>query len=300
MKFTLTSILSVASMALLSLSSVQSVALPIVSEAPALEKREIKDLNNYSCKLTKAHPRPVILVHATLLTLDSWKDFVPTLVDGGYCPFALTYGKYGAFKQFGGLAPIEKSAQELATFAEDIMARMKVSQVDLVDKFVLEYNGYILGHSQGGILGRNWVKYLGGKGKVHKMIGVSPINHGTTLSSIVTVAKAFGVFNSGQATFDKIAPSFYQMVNTSPFIAKLNQGSDVAPVVITSNIATNGNSFESCFQKKAGVTNQLLQDLCMVSLNEHLTKVNSKVVLRWVMNQLDPATAETASCLPMF
>lgn len=90
MKFTLTSILSVASMALLSLSSVQSVALPIVSEAPALEKREIKDLNNYSCKLTKAHPRPVILVHATLLTLDSWKDFVPTLVDGGYCPFALT------------------------------------------------------------------------------------------------------------------------------------------------------------------------------------------------------------------
>lgn len=52
-----------------------------------------------------------------------------------------SYGKYGAFRQFGGLAPIEQSAQELATFAEDIMARMKVSQVDLVGKFVLEYNG---------------------------------------------------------------------------------------------------------------------------------------------------------------
>ncbi|KAF9212652.1 hypothetical protein BGZ59_006482 [Podila verticillata] len=266
MKLTLTSILSVASVALLSLSSVQSAAVPIVSEAPALEKRGVKGLNNYACKLTKAHLHPVILVHATLLTLDSWKDFVPTLVDADYCPFALT------------LAPIENSAQELATFAEDIMARMKVSQVDLVGKFVLEYNG----HSQGGILGRYWVKYLGGKGKVNKMIGVSPINHGTTLSNIVTVAKAFGVFNSGQ----------------------LNRGSDVAPGVITSNIATKFDEvvtpFESCCQKKAGVTSQLLQDLCMVSLNEHLTMVNSKVVLRWVMNQLDPSTAETASCLSMF
>lgn len=77
MKFTLASILSIASAAFLSLSSVQSVALPIVAEAPTLEKREIKGLNNYACKLTKAHPRPIILVHATPLTLDSWKDFVP-------------------------------------------------------------------------------------------------------------------------------------------------------------------------------------------------------------------------------
>ncbi|KFH67896.1 hypothetical protein MVEG_06627 [Podila verticillata NRRL 6337] len=263
MKLTLTSILSVASVALLSLSSVQSAAVPIVSEAPALEKRGVKGLNNYACKLTKAHLHPVILVHATLLTLDSWKDFLRQV---------------RRIQAVWRLAPIENSAQELATFAEDIMARMKVSQVDLVGKFVLEYNG----HSQGGILGRYWVKYLGGKGKVNKMIGVSPINHGTTLSNIVTVAKAFGVFNSGQ----------------------LNRGSDVAPGVITSNIATKFDEvvtpFESCCQKKAGVTSQLLQDLCMVSLNEHLTMVNSKVVLRWVMNQLDPSTAETASCLSMF
>ncbi|KAG0359259.1 hypothetical protein BG005_001103 [Podila minutissima] len=282
MKFTLASILSIASAAFLSLSSVQSVALPIVTEAPTLEKREIKGLNNYACKLTKAHPRPIILVHATPLTLDSWKDFVP-----------LSYGKYGAFQQFGGMAPIEQSAQELATVAEDIMTRMKVSQVDLVGKSEC--------HSQGGILGRYWIKYLGGKGKVNKTIGVSPINHGTTLSNIITVAKAFGVFTSGQATFDKIAPSFYQMVNTSPFIAKLNKGGDVAPGVIISNIATKFDQivspYASCFQEKAGVTNQLLQDLCMVSLDEHF---NSKNVLRWVMNQLDPSTAKTASCLSMF
>ncbi|KAG0031270.1 hypothetical protein BGZ82_007058 [Podila clonocystis] len=285
MKFTLASILGVASVALLSFSPAQSASLPVVAEAPTLEKREIKGLNNYACKLTKAHPHPVILIHATLLTLDSWKDFVPTLVAAGYCPFALTYGKYGAFQQFGGLASIEQSAQELASFAESVAGRPS--------------------HSQGGILGRYWVKFLGGKGKVNKIIGVSPINHGTTLSNIVTVAKASGVFTSGQATFDKIAPSFYQMVNTSPFIAKLNKGGDVVPGVITSNIATKFDEvvtpWSSCFSKEsAAVTNQVLQDLCLVSLNEHLTMVNSKVVLRWVINQLDPSAAKTASCLSMF
>ncbi|KAF9315576.1 hypothetical protein BG003_002889 [Podila horticola] len=272
MKFTLASILSVASVVLLSLSSVQS------------------GLNNYACKLTKAYPRPVILVHATLLTLDSWKDFVPILVAAGYCPFALTYGKYGAFKQFGSLASIEQSAQELATFAEDVMARLKVSQVDLVGKSKC--------HSQGGSIGRYWVKYLGGRGKVNKMISVSPINHGTTLSNIVTIAKAFGVFTSGQATFDKIAPSFYQMVDTSSFIANSTKG---VMLHLASSLRTSPPSmafshamydevvtpFTSCYSEKAGVTNQLLQDL-------------SKVVLRWIMNQLDPSTAETASCLPVF
>ncbi|KAG0028521.1 hypothetical protein BGZ81_004637 [Podila clonocystis] len=302
MKFSLASILGVASVALLSLSSVQSASLPVVAETPTLKKHEIKGLNNYACKLTKAHPHPVILLHATLLTLDSWKDFVPTLIAAGYCPFALTYGKYGAFQQFGGLAPIEQSAQELASFAEDIMTHMKVSQVDLA---IIRNGSFMEGHSQGGILGRYWVKFLGGKGKVNKMIGVSPINHGTTLSNIVTVAKAFGVFTAGQATFDKIAPSFYQMVNTSPFIAKLNEGGDVAPGVITSNIATKFDEvvtpWSSCFSKETStVTNQVLQDLCMVSFNDHLTMINSKVVLRWVMNQLDPSTAKTASCLSMF
>ncbi|KAG0336416.1 hypothetical protein BG000_006602 [Podila horticola] len=177
---------------------------------------------------------------------------------------SLSYGKYGAFNQFGSLDPIDQSAQELATFAEDVMARLKVSQVDLVGKFKCWKTSN--GHSQGGSIGRYWVKYLGRRGKVNTMISVSPINHGTTLSNIVTIAKAFGVLTS---------------VDTSSFIANLNKGGYVAPGVIISNIATKYDEmvtpFKSCYSEKAGVTNQLLQALCMVSLNEHLTMVNSKV-----------------------
>ncbi|KAF9079490.1 hypothetical protein BGX27_006360, partial [Mortierella sp. AM989] len=164
---------------------------------------------------------------------------------------------------------------------------MNVAQVDIV------------GHSQGGILARYWIKYLDGAGKVYRHVGVSPINHGTTLSSITILAKALGLFDPSKPFADSIAPSFYQMVNDSDFIKKLNAGGDTAPGVVHSNIATKFDEvvtpYKTAFQLQAGVTNVVLQDLCMLSINEHLTMVNTKVVLQFVLNQLDPSTAKTAN-----
>ncbi|KAF9186528.1 hypothetical protein BGZ49_004175, partial [Haplosporangium sp. Z 27] len=235
MKFTFSSIVVAA---LLFLTSVQGAALPPIdsqiTEASAatlprhaLQKRTIAGLNDYSCKLTPAHPRPLLLVHATLLTQDSWWEFAPVLINNGYCVFALTYGKYNNIPLVGGIAPIEQSAQEVATFADNVLQRMNATQLDYV------------GHSQG--------------------------------------------------------------VTSSAFMDKLNAGGDVSPGVIHSNIATKFDEvvtpYQSCFQQDPGVTNVVLQDLCMLSINEHLTMVNSMVVLRYVMNQLDPSTAKTANCL---
>ncbi|KAG0001738.1 hypothetical protein BGZ79_004227 [Entomortierella chlamydospora] len=272
MKFTFTSIVAAA---LLLLTSVQGAAVPPIGaqnsataatlppHANSLQKRTISGLNNYSCKLTAAHPRPLLLVHATLLSLESWWEFAPILIKHGYCVFALTYGRYKDIPLFGGLAPVEDSAQEVADFADNILKQMNVTQLDYV------------GHSQGGILGRYWMKYLGGAGKVNR-----------------------------QPIFDSFAPSFYEMVETSSFIAKLNAGGDFAPGVIASNIATRFDEvvtpYENCYQNDPGVTNVLLQDLCLLSINEHLTMINSKVVMRYVMNQLDPSTAKTANCLSAF
>ncbi|KAG0339727.1 hypothetical protein BG000_001465 [Podila horticola] len=296
MKFSATIIPSAVVALMATISRVQAAALPAVDSIqvatmPLFEKRDIAGLNDYNCKPSAAHPRPLILVHATLLTADSWKDFVPTFQNQGWCVFALTYGTVPEIPGFGGLAAIEQSAQELADFANNVMTRMSATQVDLV------------GHSQGGILGRYWIKYLGGAGKVNRMVGVSPITHGTTLSGISTFAKALQIFYPAQSLFDKIAPSFYQMVNTSSFIAKLNAGGDTSPGVIHSNIATKFDEvvtpYATAFQNGPGVTNIVLQDLCLLSLNEHLTMVNSKVVLQYVLNQLDPSTAKTANCLSL-
>ncbi|KAF8951559.1 hypothetical protein CPC16_001966 [Podila verticillata] len=93
------------------------------------------------------------------------------------------------------------------------------------------------------------------------------------------------------------------MVNTSPFIAKLNAGGDTSPGVVHSNIATKFDEvvtpYQTAFENDPGVTNVVLQDLCLLSLNEHLTMVNSMVVLQYVLNQLDPSAAKTANCLSL-
>lgn len=93
MKFS-TLILSAVVALMASTSRVQAAALPAVdiqaATVPQFEKRDIAGLNNYNCKPSAAHPRPLILVHATLLTADSWTDFVPTFQQQGWCVFALT------------------------------------------------------------------------------------------------------------------------------------------------------------------------------------------------------------------
>lgn len=54
---------------------------------------------------------------------------------------------------------------------------------------------------------------------------------------------------------------------------KLNAGGDTSPGVIHSNIATRYDEivtpWETCYQDAPGVTNTLLQDLCLLALNEH-------------------------------
>ncbi|KAG0002242.1 hypothetical protein BGZ79_003367 [Entomortierella chlamydospora] len=291
MKFTTSSVLKAATSAaaiLLTLSASQVSALP----APNLAKRSNSDdlagLNNYGCKLTAAHPRPVVLIHGTTLSINSWTDFVPVMVKRGYCVFGLTYGIYPPLTSFGGLAPIEDSAREVGNFINDVLAKMNVTQVDVV------------GHSQGGIIARYWMRYLDGAGKVHTHVGVSGINHGTTLDGIATLGKVLGIFNSVQPLFDSVAPSLFEMVTNSPFMNKLNEGSDIVPGVTFANIATKLDEivtpYENCYQNDTGVTNALLQDFCSVDLTEHIFMPGSSVVLQFVLNQLSPSTAVRPNC----
>lgn len=97
-----------------------------------------------------------MLVHGTTLTLDSWSTWAPLLIKEGYCVFGLTYGKYKDIPLLGGIAPIEDNAQEVANFANNVLTRMNATQLDYI------------GHSQGGILGRYWIKYLDGAGKINR------------------------------------------------------------------------------------------------------------------------------------
>lgn len=45
----------------------------------------------------------------------------------------------------------------------------------------------------------------------HSMIGISPINHGTTLDGIVLLGKMLHLFDVVQPIFDSFAPAFYEL-----------------------------------------------------------------------------------------
>src|SRR3954451_20304075 len=138
--------------------------------------------NDWTCKPTAAHPFPVVLVHGTFADMsDSWQALSPLLKNNGYCVFALNYGSYAGSGAVGiyGTGDIPNSAAELSAFVNKVLSATGAAEVDLV------------GHSQGGMMPRYYLKNLGGAAKVRALVGLSPSNHGTTLDGLFTLASFF-------------------------------------------------------------------------------------------------------------
>src|SRR3954468_24916793 len=110
----------------------------------------------------QAAGEPVVLVHGTFGDSTNWGYVRPQLEAAGYRTFALDYGNRGT-------GDIAASAQQLKTFVDQVLAQSGASKVDIV------------GHSQGGMMPRYFIKNLGGADKVDDLIGLAPANHGTTL-----------------------------------------------------------------------------------------------------------------------
>src|SRR5438132_903822 len=56
----------------------------------------------------------------------------------------------------------------------------------------------LVGHSQGGMMPRYYLKFLGGAAHVDKLVALAPSNHGTTLDGLTALVTALGqVLGSG-------------------------------------------------------------------------------------------------------
>jgi triacylglycerol esterase/lipase EstA (alpha/beta hydrolase family) len=59
----------------------------------------------------------------------------------------------------------------------------------------------IVGHSQGGMMPRYYIRFLGGAATVHTLVGLAPSSHGTTIGGLTTlreVTHAQRVLNNTQ------------------------------------------------------------------------------------------------------
>lgn len=247
--------------------------------------------NNYSCKPSTTHPRPVVLVHGTFgNSVDNWLALAPYLTSRGYCVFSLDYGQLPGVPLFNGLGPIDKSAAQLQVFVDKVLAATGTAKVDVV------------GHSQGGMMPRYYLKFLGGAAKVNALVGLAPDNHGTTLNGLT---KLLPYFPGAEDLLTTATPGLADQIAGSAFMTKLNEGGDTVPGVHYTVIATKYDEvvtpYSSGFLSGSDVHNVLLQNLCGVDLSEHVAiGVFDRIAYHEVANALDPAHATTTNCASVF
>jgi triacylglycerol esterase/lipase EstA (alpha/beta hydrolase family) len=247
--------------------------------------------NEWSCKPTAAHPRPVVLVHGTFADMsNSWQAISPLLKNNGYCVFALNYGDYNGSGAIGvyGVDDIPTSAAELNAFVDKVRATTGAAKVDLV------------GHSQGGMMPRYYLKYLGGAAEVHTLVGLSPSNHGTTLDGLFILSSFFPGANQFTGA---LCPACEQQRAGSAFITNLNSGGETVPGVDYTVIQTRFDQvvtpYTSAFLSGSNVKNVLLQNQCILDLGDHLSMPYDHIVGADVLTALDPLHPRGFLCTPI-
>jgi triacylglycerol esterase/lipase EstA (alpha/beta hydrolase family) len=257
--------------------------------SPASAAASPPGANNWSCRPTAAHPRPVVLVHGTFANqYNTWLALSPLLARQGYCVFALDYGGAPG-SPIEGTGPIESSAAQLAAFVNKVLVATGAGQVDIV------------GHSQGGMMPRYYLRFLGGAAKVHRLVGLSPSNHGTTIDGIVTLFQLLGLQAPGAAALAAVCPACAEQLVGSGFLRTLNAGGDTVPgvryVVIETRYDEVVTPYTSAFLSGTAVQNITLQDACPLDLTEHIGITSDPAALRYVLNALDPVTARPPACI---
>jgi triacylglycerol esterase/lipase EstA (alpha/beta hydrolase family) len=244
--------------------------------------------NDYSCKPSAEHPHPVVLVHGTFANgTDNWLALAPYLADRGYCVFSFDYGQLPGLPLIDGLGPIEDSAQQLSDEVDTVLSATGAAKVDIV------------GHSQGGMMPRYYLKFLGGAAKTNALVGIAPDNHGTTLDGLTAILPYFP--GASDALKGALPAGVTEQLAGSAFLDKLNAGGDTVPGVHYTVIATRYDEvvtpYTSEFLSGGDVHNVLLQDLCPVDLSEHvLIGTTDDIAFHEVANALDPADATPTTC----
>jgi triacylglycerol esterase/lipase EstA (alpha/beta hydrolase family) len=252
--------------------------------------------NDWSCRPSASHPRPVVLVHGLLANMtDNWQTMSPLLANNGYCVFALTYGNgsdpSAPTAQFGGLDPMEQSATQLAAFVNEVLTKTGARKVDIV------------GHSEGATMPDYYIEYLGGAAKVARYVGVSGVKHGTTMHGLGTFIAAFGtLFPGAPAATTASCGSCQEFLVGSDYIKAIEARAPARGVVYT-NIATRYDELvsphTSSFLSGPNVTNITVQDHCAVDFSDHLSIISNPNTGRFILNALDPAHAQPVPCEPV-
>jgi triacylglycerol esterase/lipase EstA (alpha/beta hydrolase family) len=232
----------------------------------------------------------VILVHGTLANMnDNWQAAAPILANHGYCVFAFNYGGSSATSDLQGTGDIAASAAQLAAFVNTVLAATGAAKVDLV------------GHSQGGMMPRYYINFLGGAAKVATFVALAPSNYGTTLDGLTVLGTDIGLIEPINSALATTCTACVQQEKGSAFLARLNATPTVAGVnytVIETRDDEVVTPYSNAFLPAApNVSNITLQNQCALDASDHLEIASDPVAMADMLNALDPAQPVKVPCL---
>jgi pimeloyl-ACP methyl ester carboxylesterase len=141
--------------------------------------------------------RPVLLLPGFMSTRRGLTVLERRLRRDGYCVFSLNLG--GLLGTFNTRS-IEESALLVREKVERLYRRYDLGPLT------------IIGHSKGGLIGRYYVKRLGGHERCAALVTMGTPHHGTPVAYL------------GAALTGLFAPSIWQLMPMSPFIRRLKEG----------------------------------------------------------------------------
>ncbi|MFI9402820.1 esterase/lipase family protein [Nocardia sp. NPDC052316] len=259
--------------------------------------------NDWNCKPTEAHPRPVVMLHGTWMNAYNGYAYMgQPIKDAGFCTFTFNYGRSNLI-QGGGLGSvlpgvmgtgyIQDSAKQLATFVDRVLAATGADEVD------------IMAHSQGGAMANWYTKFEGGADKVQNLITYGATHHGTSLVGIGALGRAINNFGIDILGFIEIFVGHAGIQQTigSDFVNKLNANGDTIPGVDYTIVGTRydeiTNPYDLTFLRPgpgASVQNITLQDGCEQDVSDHLTIMYSPRALSIALRALDPVGHPNLEC----
>lgn len=220
-----------------------------------------------------AAKQPVIVVNGLIGISVAYEPLAARLRADGYPTYIYELPNLGT-------GDIAASAQGLAAFVRQVRAGSGSATVTL------------LGHSEGGLVSRYYLKFLGGTDSVHRYISLGTPQYGTYVANLV----AF--FSLGSCVG---IVACQQMTIGSDFLNRLNSGDDTPGSVSYATIRTLQDELVRPVGNAAvqdGATNVLLQGLCPLRVTGHLGLIFDGAVYSIVRNLLAGGPAR-ASCFAL-
>ncbi|WP_232677170.1 triacylglycerol lipase [Nocardioides sp. R-C-SC26] len=253
-------------------------------------------LDDWMCRPSADHPRPVVLIHGLGANAESnWALHGPALAKAGYCAFSLTYGQTSVTRWWGGggFAPVDDSAREIGAFIDRVLAETGAAQVDLV------------GHSEGAFQSLYVPKVTGYAAKVGRVVALAPPTHGTTFAGIVSLGRLVGgqrlvnFFTDGAGCF-----ACTDLIKGGPAVARLVDGPIAQPGVTYTIISSKYDAIvtpvSTGFVREPGVTNYYVQDKCRFDPVGHVGIAVDTGVTSMILNGLDPSVPVRCGFGPPF